>query len=659
MIPIVKNVFPPVNTEALWVDLSGVIPLFKIYRNGEWQLINNVEGEIESLEEAIEAAEKALKDLDDAVDELSIPTKTSDLTNDGEGGETPDPFAKVSEIPTALSDLDNDGNFVTDADYTHTDNNYTSEEKTKLGAIEAEANKTTVDSTIAENGANPVTGGAIFTALGQRDTNLANHISDGTKHLPATGTREGKVLSLDANLNPVWVDINYLDTFSYGVEWDDSIDSPNCTRVGNPLYHINLPIQSGLKGCVAQGGRVMYYLNPNNWAYKEDGVTASVLDGTDGTVRVDTGTKFYGKSFVNGTKSQVRISTIKIDDSWVEIPRLLVDAYRATVMQDPTAATEAYLATLNANSAVSIVNTSENCRGGGNRSAYDVYLEGDVSEEIAANIFRTDLGKPRTNISRANMRTYAQNAGAEMLCYEWYKWIFYWLPVIEFATFNMQQSFVAEPTAAGFKQGGLGAGLTNLDGTKWNNFNGYYPITPCGYANSLGNFSGSVAFTLTYADGTTVNTQIARYRGIENIFGDAWTNLDGIILQNDQTEKDGSNNCLYKNVWATTDAEHFGDSVTDYYKLIGREANIEAYIGSFALGDKAEIIPASGGGDATKKKCDYHWIGSKTDTNLRTLLVGGSAHYGARAGLGFFSSRNGVGYADSAFGFRTLNKYVG
>ena len=42
-------------------------------------------------------------------------------------------------IPTKLSDLTNDNNTVTDADYVHTDNNYTATEKTKLSGIEAGA----------------------------------------------------------------------------------------------------------------------------------------------------------------------------------------------------------------------------------------------------------------------------------------------------------------------------------------------------------------------------------------------------------------------------------------------------------------------------------------------------------------------------------------
>lgn len=42
-------------------------------------------------------------------------------------------------IPTKLSDLTNDNNTVTDASYVHTDNNYTTAEKTKLSGIEAGA----------------------------------------------------------------------------------------------------------------------------------------------------------------------------------------------------------------------------------------------------------------------------------------------------------------------------------------------------------------------------------------------------------------------------------------------------------------------------------------------------------------------------------------
>ena len=41
-------------------------------------------------------------------------------------------FAQKTEVPKKTSELQNDSNFVSDANYVHTDNNFTNEEKTKL-----------------------------------------------------------------------------------------------------------------------------------------------------------------------------------------------------------------------------------------------------------------------------------------------------------------------------------------------------------------------------------------------------------------------------------------------------------------------------------------------------------------------------------------------
>jgi len=86
----------------------------------------------------------------------AIPTNTSDLTNDGEDGVNPfitaaDVPSQVNSdwnatsgveeilnkptIPTNTSDLTNDSNFVSDATYVHTDNNFTTTLKTKLDGI--------------------------------------------------------------------------------------------------------------------------------------------------------------------------------------------------------------------------------------------------------------------------------------------------------------------------------------------------------------------------------------------------------------------------------------------------------------------------------------------------------------------------------------------
>lgn len=493
-------------------------------------------------------------------------------------------------------------------------NDYTTAEKTKLQGVAANAN------------------------------NYVHPTTAGNKHIPAGGAK-GQILVNTGDGTAKWQDnqggggggIDYTgleDIYSYGVEWDSTVADPTLTRIGNPLLHKSLPVQSQYKGCVANGAAVNYYLNPNDWAQKADG-TPSVLDGTDGTVRVHT-PKFYGKSGVEGTKRWVRMSTIKMDDTWIEIPEMLVDAYRSTVNQT-------------GNKAVSVVNTTAQFRGGGNRTANDTYLDTDA--------FRSDLGKPRTNISRANMRTYAANAGSEMLCYEYYKWIFYWAWVIEYATLNSQKAYTADLTAEGYHQGGLGDGITTWNGD-WNAYNGYYPLTPCGYCNDIGNFTGVKDLVIPETvvnDSTTVASKtfkVPRWRGFDNPFGDIRTNLDGIILERTAANQPSS-------VYTTTDPTAFGDDNTakDKMTVAGTEVAADGWTKDFDLGETGEIIPSVVGGSATTYVCDYHYCNASS-TALRTLLVGGSASSGGAAGLGCFSSDDRVGNASAYVGFRTLNKVV-
>ena len=522
-------------------------------------------------------------------------------------------------------------------------NDYTAEDKAAVGTIADKVDKvegkqlSTEDYTTAEK--------TKLQGVAANANNYVHPTTAGNKHIPAGGTA-GQILVNNGDGTAEWQDnqgggggIDYTgleDIYSYGVEWDSTVADPTLTRIGNPLLHKSLPIQSQYKGCVANGAEINYYLNPNDWSQKADG-TPSVLDGTDGTVRVHI-PKFYGKSGVEGTKRWVRMSTIKMDNTWIEIPEMLVDAYRSTVNQT-------------GNKAVSVINTTAQFRGGGNRTANDAYLDTDA--------FRSDLGKPRTNISRANMRTYATNAGSEMLCYEYYKWIFYWAWVIEYATFNSQAAYNADLTAEGYHQGGLGNGVTTWDGTNWNNYNGYYPLTPCGYCNEFGNFTGVKDLVIPETvinDSTTVASKtfkVPRWRGFDNPFGDIWTNLDGIILERTAANQPSS-------VYTTTDPTAFGDDNTAKGKMTvaGTEIASDGYTKDYDLGETGEIIPSVvGGSTTTTYMCDYHWC-SASSTALRTLLVSGSAHSGGGAGLGCFNSNYGVGSAPASVGFRTLNKVV-
>lgn len=58
-------------------------------------------------------------------------------------------IASKVAVPTKTSELENDSDFVSDANYVHTDNNYTKEEKTKLGSL-ANYDDTTIKEQIVE-----------------------------------------------------------------------------------------------------------------------------------------------------------------------------------------------------------------------------------------------------------------------------------------------------------------------------------------------------------------------------------------------------------------------------------------------------------------------------------------------------------------------------
>ena len=602
-----------------------------------------------------------------AIKSIKVGETVYDLkaTYDGSGNVIDQTYAKSSAIPTKVSQLQNDENYLKehqDISGLATKTELESKVDKELGKGLSEANYTKTEkqklSGIADNANNyvhPTTSGNKHIPAGGALGQILTFSEDGTAQWADTSTKLEEQFNA---LNTAWEELqkkqqslskqvtelsSNVDLYSYGVEWDITVSSPILTRIGNPLLHKSLPIQSAYRGCVANNGVVNYYLYPDDWAYKEDGSTPSVLDGTDGTVRVHT-PKFYGKSGSNGNKRWVRISLVKLDDSWVEIPELLIDAYRNTVDNTVSATPKA----------VSVVNTTEAFRGGGNRAQFDEYLTTELETKDA---FRSDLGKPRTNVSRANMRTYATNAGSELLCYEYYKWIFYWNYVIEYANFNSQAAYNAELTSDGYRQGGLGPGVTDWSNsaTSWSGYNGTYPLTPCGYCNDIGNFTGIKDLVIpecTATNGTdTVATKtfkVPRWRGFDNPFGDIWTNLDGVVIQRTAANEISS-------VYTTTNKEEFTD-VIGSKTIAGYEVAQDGYIKEFDLGETAEIIPSScTGASATTYICDYHSCNA-TSTELRTLRVGGSAVYGSFAGLGSFYSDHDVGDAHSAVGFRTLNR---
>lgn len=452
-------------------------------------------------------------------------------------------------------------------------------------------------------------------------TALNTHANNTLIHVPSDGA-EGQFLKW-VGTKPAWAN-ETLDTsvteqlYGYGVEWNPNVKDPHVDRIGNMAFHKSLPIQSQMKGCIAKKvgnvWQVQYYLKEDDWTKKEDG-TASRLDGFDGEVMVEV-PKFYYKSWDKPNIKRVMISQTKIDSDWIESPKMLVGAYRSTAL-NTVPSDMGYLSSLPVNSAVSIKNTAAYCRGGNNNASYDTYLTSDQ--------FRSQLGKPRTAISRATMRTYSRNAGKEMLNYNQYKSIFYWLYVIEYANFNCQDTFNDTLTAEGYKQGGLGAGVTTLSDEYWNRYNGYYPITPCGYCDEFGNGTGIKAATLppisiTSSLTTSINyTRNTYTETIDNIpyTKYVWesTTTSDVVTITKVNKSDASG--MY-----TTRSNQSGSTV---YKVEGLQSgqSLIFYKGSTILGTASSNgnITIDWGNDSATRSIRASFIG---ECNIRLSIVSAS-----------------------------------
>lgn len=475
-------------------------------------------------------------------------------------------------------------------------NDYTTAEKNKLAGIAANANNYTLPT------ASDSTLGGIKTGFVSTDTKKAVKVQDGKAYVEIDST------NIEINDIP-----NAESFYSYGVSWQTGSLNATLARIGNLDLHRSLPIQNKMRGCtLADNGTVNHYFK-DDWSANEDG-TPIKKDGSDGMVMIEI-PEFYVKCQSKNGIDSMRISEYALD-GYTLVKKQYVSAYEATV--DRTKSDTLKLA--------SVVNTTANFRGGNNNA------ERDEAEN-------TQLGMPLTSTTRANFRKYARNraTGTKWNMLDFFAtntiWLLY---TIEYASWNSQLAFNANLTDNGFKQGGLGSGVTKVIYSDWNTFNNYYPIIPCGTSDALGNKTGEVEYTLpsTFKPDNVVKVKVPRYRGIENPFGHLWKNVDGVIFDI-KSDADGGTSTIYL---AKTEAD-YGDTVTEGFSELGQLSRKTGYISNTYLGT---FIPSEAtGASSTTGRCD-NFETSIASSSLRTLYYGGHAFYGADTGLGSCNSATTV-----------------
>lgn len=108
----------------------------------------------------------------------------------------------------------------------------------------------------------------MYNGLLRFNKHILNELAEGLKHLPNLDrVSKGDSLIINEQGNPAWGSAAFIPTFenaAYGIEWTK--DDNDIIRIGNAKFHIELPIQNRLKGCVYNEKKISYFLNPTGWA---------------------------------------------------------------------------------------------------------------------------------------------------------------------------------------------------------------------------------------------------------------------------------------------------------------------------------------------------------------------------------------------------------
>lgn len=421
-----------------------------------------------------------------------------------------------------------------------------------------------------------------------------------------------------------WADRVRQNNAVYGIRWSVDNQDPNGLRTGNAALHRTNPIQSKMRRCVLlDSGAVNYYLGPTDSALKEDGSAAN-LTGTDGQWMVEV-PAHWTKSVHSALCEDWSFSMIRQSGAgWEYIPKHYVSAGEANLQRSTSKLS-------------CVVNTSADYRGGNNNAT------NDANE-------KTLLGRPASAFSRTSGRTYAANRGTGWVMdvpvtyNAWRRLMF-----CEYGTRNIQLAFNATLTAQGYRQGGLGDGVTTAFSSEWSNFNGYNPFIPIGATTSLGNASGEVSVSVTNFGGAGVNRtfSVPSYRGIEHPWGHIWTWIDGYNIWA-QTVAEGSKTILYTKKSVTG----LADGTATGYTLVGELPRSSNYMrNSF----KGHLFPSAVGGTgsgSTTFYCDYFYTDATTSFGWRAPVVGGYAVAGSSAGPVYVGTNYAASSTDALLGSR-------
>lgn len=493
----------------------------------------------------------------------------------------------------------------------------------------------------------------------------------------------GTFKEMPLHVMKVGVPMKYIDLFSVGqyiiiqnryyvnqlikVHFINS--SPVVNDEGNPILDENGEPLGSINLVTEAGG--FFYIDNDTGDYISEPqlvgewmILGSNLSGADGDVMVYV-PRFWYKEFYTpdpsdtevinpdidyGTR-EVRISPIPIDESWVESSPFFVSPYKAN-----HGVVRASLAMNNFPYMKEVINTADesnyntvlfsvNCDlvynyfQGNNDTIYEFSEEATDLIKFRSQYNKGITGVPLSNATNDNL--YNRN----ILTYTQYKALF-WLYAIEYASFSVQDQFIEDADEQGFKQGGLGDGVS---GSYFSPDNYYTPIVWNGVLDTVGD--GTAVLEIKISDDYP-HLYIPKWRGIECPFGDLPIALSNCMLGAD-----------YSLMYNDLDGQYITEPL---YSNPGmwREA---------VKSPRADIVPRNIYGSSTESDTGDYWSGTVPFPDFYDqlpvyhLVVGGNRGDSYNAGLltmkfqDAYSPNNFITYRLSSFAENTtyLGKPIG
>ena len=446
-----------------------------------------------------------------------------------------------------------------------------------------------------------------------RLTSLRRHsLSGGDKgsvwDLYATNGFLHPVTNANASVKWVELDDSLIDITTYGVKWDTTKDSPALTRVlvlaSGEIIEADidwLPIHWQAKRCVVDNAlEVQYYLHPSNSLYKADGVTPSVLDGTDGSVMVQW-PRFWYKIFSDGTNTYMIVSTVARTVRKPSDGTLVELEVHPWFLEGGVERDYAYVGAFEG----VLYDASAGAYIDGTGAV--IYAAGDKIHSVYGY-------KPAAYVNRTEFRAACADGSLHQIGY----WGREALILLFFTWAKTLNSQVALP---GYTEAAFTAGWT------------YNKVNRTGITAGLGNACGSVAWQDAPDALRTAHAELAAnpdtiiansFFGVENLFGHIWEWCDGINIQyigNPLTDAE---------VYISNNPGSWADDTQSGYTDLGIDLPLTSQWQK-SLHDGTLLPKTATGGSGSTYLCDYFY--ASTAAGWRALLSGGGLYSGAYAGV--------------------------